>query len=189
MLKPIIFLLLVFTPSLMPHHALAQDVLFRSDQGKVHFTSDAPLELIKASSEALRGVIDPLQNTFAFTIETRTFEGFNSDLQKIHFNENYLESSKFPKATFAGKIIENIDWQSEGPYEIRAKGFLNIHGVKRERIILSEIEIFSDQVIIRSEFTVPLQEHEIDIPKIVAQKISEEIKVEIEITLVRQTSN
>lgn len=180
-----IFLSIIFFCS----SGLAQKGLYRSDEGKIHFTSDAPLELIQASSGALRGVIDPIQNTFAFTIEIQSFDGFNSDLQKTHFNENYLESSRYPKATFVGKIIENLDWENEGPSEIRAKGFLNIHGVKRERIIPSQIEIFSDQVIIRSEFTVPLKEHEIDIPKIVAQKISEEIKVVMEISLLKQTSN
>ncbi|MCB0687697.1 MAG: YceI family protein [Saprospiraceae bacterium] len=163
--------------------------LFRADDGVVEFTSDAPLELIKANSKVLRGAIDPTENTFAFTIDVKSFEGFNSNLQRTHFNENYLETSKYPRATFAGKIIEQIDWDSEGEYQLRAKGILDIHGVKQERIIPSKVTLFSDRVIIRSEFSVALKEHDIDIPKIVAQKISEEIRVGIEITLYKQNSN
>lgn len=163
--------------------------LYRSDEGKVEFTSDAPLELIKASSESMKGVVDPVENTFAFIVDINSFEGFNSDLQRTHFNENYLESSKYPRATFTGKIIEKINWDAQGEFNLRAKGFLNIHGIKRERIIPSTLELFPDRAFIRSEFTVPLDEHDIDIPKIVAQKISEEIKVIIEVTVFKDPSN
>ena len=169
--------------------ALSQSGLYRSDEGIVQFTSDAPLELIKASSSALRGVIDPVENTFAFTIEIKSFEGFNSDLQRTHFNENYLESPKFPRATFSGKIIEKINWDSEGEFELRAKGILNVHGVKQERIIPCSVQLFPDRAFILAEFSVPLKDHDIDIPKIVAQKISEEIQVTIQITLFKQPSN
>lgn len=166
-----------------------QDILFRSDEGIVRFTSDAPLEMIQAESRHLQGIIDPSENKFAFRIDVRTFEGFNSDLQRTHFNENYLETKRYPRISFIGKIIEMVDWDETGTYELRAKGTLDLHGVKQERIIPSQVELFSDRVLIRSEFTVPLNDHDIDIPKIVAQKISEDIRVVIEITLYRQPSN
>jgi hypothetical protein len=52
----------------------------------------------------------------------RSFQGFNSPLQKEHFNENYVESDKFPEASFKGKIIEDQDLTVDGTYELRAKG-------------------------------------------------------------------
>jgi len=167
----------------------AQSGLYRSDEGIVQFTSEAPLELIKASSTDLRGVIDPVENTFAFSIDIKSFEGFNSDLQRTHFNENYLESLKFPRATFSGKVIEKINWDGEGEFDLRAKGLLNVHGIEQERIISSSVQLFPDRAFIRAEFDIRLKDHDIDIPKIVAQKISEEIKVTIEITLFKQPSN
>lgn len=166
----------------------AQPNRVKTESGVAAFTSDAPLELINARSEFLRGIIDLDQNTFAFAIDMQTFEGFNSDLQRTHFNENYLESKKYPQATFTGKIIERIDWSSEGLTDVRAKGFLEIHGVKQERIIPSRVEIFADRVLIQAEFSVPLKDHNISIPKIVAQKISEKITVSIQVTILHNKS-
>jgi hypothetical protein len=137
----------------------------------------------------MRGVIDPVEKTFAFTVDIKSFEGFNSDLQRTHFNENYMERQKFSRASFTGKIIEKLNWDGLGIHQLRAKGILDIHGVKQERILPATVELFADRVFIDAEFSVPLKDHAIDIPKIVAQKISEEIKVLIEITLYKQPSN
>lgn len=165
----------------------AQSSLFEVAGGYIHFTSDAPLELIEARSDQLRGLIDPEKNTFAFSVPMNSFEGFNSPLQKEHFNENYLESPKYPKATFAGKIIEDIDYTQDGEFTIRAKGRMNIHGVEQERIIRSRIRIEGGKLTVNSEFTVLLKEHNIAIPRIVYQKIAEEIKVVIEAEFQKQT--
>ncbi len=150
------------------------------EQGKVHFKSDAPLEIIQASSDKLRGVIDIEKNTFAYSMPVATFRGFNSPLQQEHFYENYLHVTKFANASFQGKIIEEIDFSAPGNHQIRAKGILEIHGIKQERIIQCDVKVSADQVIITSTFFVPLDDHNISIPKIVHQKIAEEILVEIE---------
>ena len=96
----------------------------------MNFISQAELELIKAASNETRGIIDPSTNQFAFSVQVNTFNGFNSALQRDHFNEKYMESDKFPKASFSGKIIEQVDYSKNGSYDIRAKGDLDIHGVK-----------------------------------------------------------
>ena len=150
-----------------------------STSGSVDFKSDAPLEMIEASSQNLKGVIDPANNRFAFSIPIKSFQGFNSPLQREHFNENYMESDKYPTATFEGKIIENIDYSVNGKHIIRAKGALTIHGVTQERIIRSELEVKEGTFHVTSQFTVLLKEHDISIPKIVNQKIAEEIFVEV----------
>lgn len=153
--------------------------IFEFNDSQVAFTSDAPLELIEAQSTALRGLIDAGKRTFAFSIPIASFEGFNSPLQREHFKENYLESSQFSTATFLGKIIESVDLSEDGDYIIRAKGKLTIHGVERERIIKSTVTVANGELNIRSSFTVLLREHDIEIPRIVFQKIAEEIKVEL----------
>ena len=156
---------------------------YRVEDGTIDFRSDAPLELIEASSGNLRGIINPEDNTFAFAVKASTFQGFNSPLQREHFNENYLESKKYPEATFTGKIIEHIDLSKPGNYTIRAKGKLNVHGVEQERIIKSEVVSSGNTLEVSSNFTVLLEEHNIRIPKIVYQKIAEEIQVHIHATL------
>ncbi|WP_246141733.1 YceI family protein [Phaeodactylibacter luteus] len=156
------------------------------NEGEAYFRSDAPLELIEARSKALRGVIDPEARAFAFSVPMSSFEGFNSPLQREHFNENYLESDVYPVATFSGRIIEEVDFSVPGDYVVRAKGKLNIHGIEQERIIKSELKVDGSGVHLKSDFTVLLEEHGISIPKIVYQKIAEEIAVRVEGTLAPQ---
>jgi hypothetical protein len=178
------FLLIIF--STFYFEKTPSNGLFSTKSGEVYFKSDAPLELIEARSKKLKGVIDAQANTFAFSVLMNTFEGFNSALQREHFGENYLEVTKFPAATFKGKIIETIDFQKDGTHTIRAKGNLDIHGVAQERIIKAVIVIKNGVLNVHSNFTVLLEEHDIHIPKIVHQKIAEEIYVEILATFIKK---
>jgi len=159
---------------------------FSVTKGQVNFTSNAELELIKASSNKLQGLIDPQTNQFAFSIDISSFKGFNSELQREHFNEKYLESERFPKARFSGKIIEDVDLTANNTFEVRAKGELDIHGVKQTRIIKSKIVVNNGVVTIDSHFTVPLSDHNIAVPSIVRQKIATEIIVDISATLAQE---
>jgi len=152
---------------------------FATNNGEIKFASKAQLELIKAASNKLQGVLDPATNKFAFLVSMQSFQGFNSELQSKHFNENYMESEKFPTAKFSGKIIEQIDYSQDNTIEVRAKGELEIHGQKQTRIIKAKITIKGNQLILEAHFTVPLSDHSITIPKIVSQKIATEIEVDI----------
>ncbi|MDN5201371.1 YceI family protein [Fulvivirgaceae bacterium BMA10] len=175
------FTLLILCINLFPFIIIDQerDVLI-STKGTAKFRSEAPLELIQASSDQLRGAIDLNDHTFAFRLQINSFDGFNSQLQKEHFRENYMETSRFPEAIFAGKIIEKIQFTENGKHQVRAKGFLDIHGIKQERIIKCSIEIEGNRILVKSDFSVFLKDHNIDIPKIVYQKIAEEILVGVE---------
>jgi hypothetical protein len=157
--------------------------IYRTETGHVNFVSDAPLELISAESKELKGAVDPEKLTFAFQLDVRSLKGFNSPLQQEHFYENYIESEKFPVATFSGKIIEKVNFKVPGTIPIRAKGILKIHGVEQERIISCTLTIHKDGFRVDSEFIVPLADYDISIPKLVYQKIAEEIKVTIQADL------
>lgn len=163
--------------------------IFATTTGKVEFKSDAPLELIEAASDRLKGVIDSNKNAFAFSIQITSFQGFNSALQKEHFNEKFMESELHPEASFQGKIIEDIDYNEIGYYKVRAKGILSIHGVSQERIIRSDMHIEEGKITIDSDFKVLLADHRISIPKIVSQKISEEIQVHVRLELLERNTN
>ena len=170
--------------SLMGLTVFGQDQkVFNTSSGSVYFLSDAPLEMISASSDQLKGVLNIEDRQFSFSIPVNTFEGFNSALQKTHFNENYLETDVFPKATFKGKIIEEVDLGMGGQYRIRAKGKLDIHGHPVDRIIRCDLQVSSGTIEVKADFTVFLDDHNIKIPSIVNQKIAEEIKVSIECVL------
>ena len=156
-----------------------QQQYWKCTKGKINFNSNAPLEIIAAKSLDLKGVIDPTNGNFAFSVPNKTFRGFNSTLQEEHFHESYMESHKYNTSGFTGKIIEKIDFTKNGITTIRAKGKLNIHGIDRERIIQSVMEINGKELTIKCSFSVPLAEHNISIPRIVHQKIAEEIQVTI----------
>ena len=162
----------------------AQDKGIRKGQnGQVAFVSEAPLELIQANSENLSGVVNTLTNRFAFQVDIHSFEGFNSQLQRIHFQENYLESSEFPYAVFEGTILDDNIFGVKGSHSIRAKGIFNLHGIDQERIIRGTVEVHEDHVVILAKFNVRLEEHNIRVPRIVYQKIAEEIDVSLRIEL------
>jgi hypothetical protein len=163
-----------------------QSKIYTTNTGQMRFRSEAPLELINASSKELKGAIDAAKKTFAFRIRINSFEGFNSPLQKEHFNENYMESVKIPEAIFTGKIIEDIDFSKAGVYSIRAKGILTIHGVDQERIIRNDIEISDGLIKIKSSFIVLLSDHNIPIPRVVKEKLANEIKVELLAELIQK---
>lgn len=149
--------------------------------GKVTFVSEAPLERIEAASKNLKGILQPESKAFAFSVAVNSFQGFNSDVQRTHFLENYMLEKKFPTISFKGKWIESIDLDSKGIHNVRAKGILSVHGVPKERIINGKMEITDTDIVIRSDFQVPLADHDIKIPKVVYQKISDEINISMEI--------
>jgi hypothetical protein len=153
--------------------------LFYTTAGVINFKSDAPFELIKASSKDLIGLLDVDKKTFAFKVKVQTFQGFNSALQREHFNENYLESAQYPDASFGGKIIEDIDLAKDGNYAVRAKGNLVVHGISQERIIKVDMVVSQGNINAKSAFTVLLSDHNIPIPKVVKDKLASEIKVDV----------
>jgi len=179
MIRTLIFAVLPFFMTI-PGQSQA---VYVTHNGKASFVSNAPLEVIGASSEVLEGAIDLQSRSFAFTIDNSTFKGFNSALQQEHFYENYMEIQDFPRSTFEGKIIGDIDPALTTEQVVRAKGILDIHGVQQERIIKGTVRIQGDTVYVDTQFTVPLEDHNIKIPRVVYQKIAEVIEVTITASL------
>ncbi|MBK9285619.1 MAG: YceI family protein [Sphingobacteriaceae bacterium] len=157
--------------------------IYSCKDGVSKFTSEAPLEMIKAQSKMTIGAIDFSNKNVAFAVALSTFEGFNSELQKEHFLENYVEASKYPKAIFKGKLIDDIDISKNGNYSVRAKGNFEIHGVSKEKIVKVKVVVKDKEIVVDSSFDVPLSDHDIKIPKIVNQKIASVIAVQLNATL------
>lgn len=164
-------LIVVFRPD-----GLSQNIKLR---GKIDFYSKAPQEEIKAISDKLHGLINLHENSFAFVVDINSFDGFNNPLQKIHFNENYMESGLYPQAKFYGKIIDQINYDVVEDEIIRVKGNFDIHGTIQERILT--VRIFRKNGILHfdSEFFISLEDFKISVPRIVHQKLSTEIKVHV----------
>lgn len=180
--SPLITGLTVVAFVLLSLHLCAQErVLLKLERSEVTFLSEAPLETITATNIQCNGLVDPAARTFAVQVPITGFEGFNSPMQREHFNENYLESREWPKATFAGRVIEGVDLTQPGSYQVRAKGTLKIHGVEQERVVPCTVVVAPEGVRITSSFDVTLADHDIRIPRIVQQKIAAVIKVKVDL--------
>ncbi|NEN22994.1 YceI family protein [Cryomorpha ignava] len=164
-------------------HEVHSQNLLELENGSINFVSEAPLELIKAENESFQFLIDTAKGEFALSIPISKFNGFNSALQQEHFFENYMEIDKYQTATFTGRILDDLNYRT-GAFDIIVRGQLNIHGIKKERIIEANCEWITPQKLrVISTFTVPLADHNIEIPRIVFQKIAEIIKVDIQADL------
>lgn len=177
-----LFLVTIIT-CLATHIAGSESNLFYVTASSVKFRSEAPLEVISAESEKMQGVIDMAKRTFVFTVQNSSFQGFNNALQRVHFNENYMESDIYPLTSFKGKIIEDIDFSMPGVYQVRAKGLLTVHGIVKERIIRAQLTTSKEGLAVESNFTVMLKDHNIRVPKVVHEKIASEIKIDIKAEL------
>lgn len=161
--------------------------LYRLQEGIATFRSEAPLELIEASTSTIVGLIDREKKTFAIRIPVASFEGFNSPLQREHFNENYLETDRYPNAQFSGEIDGDVNFDKPGVYEVFAKGTFDLHGEKQNRAIQATITIDANgDISVSSSFIVQLKDHSIKIPTIVRYKIAETINVSFSATMTKK---
>lgn len=154
------------------------------DKTEVSFYSYTPVENISARTTSVTEVINVGTGDFVFKIGIKTFD-FPNDLMEEHFNENYLESNKYPNATFNGKYTATtpVDIKKDGTYPVTATGIVEIHGVKQNRTIPAVITVKNGVASLESKFKVKLADYKIDVPTVVFAKIAEEIDVQIKSTL------
>jgi len=171
----IIFLLVASLQSLAQSN-------FSTKNGKVSFFSSTPLEDIKAVSEKAAAIFVSNNGNVAFQVPIRSFT-FAKGLMQEHFNENYMESDKYPYAKFKGNIEEKIDYAKEGEYAVTAKGILNVHGVEKQRSIPGKLIVKDGKIRMISNFDVACVDHKIKIPTLVITKVAEVINVSLDATL------
>ena len=154
---------------------------FLSNEGRISFYSHTPLEDIKASHGAVSAVVDPESGEVA-VIATMTGFRFKKKLMEEHFNENYVESEKYPKSTFNGKILNNseVDYSRPGKYDVKVSGDLTIHGVSKEITVPGSLEVLEKGIRARTTFIVRPEDYEIKIPRVVRKNIAEEVEVSFE---------
>lgn len=154
----------------------AQDILYSATKTEFSFFSKAPLEDIEAKNIRATSIINLSNREIVVRIPVSHFQ-FSNKLMQQHFNENYMESEKYPYATFRGKINESVDPEKVGTYTVSANGTLNIHGVDQSRKINGKLVVSEKGVQIETKFDVILADHQIEIPKLVFKKIAEKIEV------------
>ena len=148
--------------------------------GFISFYSDAPLEKIEANTRTAASVLDKKTGQVEFSVLIKSFS-FRKALMQEHFNENYLESDKFPKSVFIGRIddVSKVDFDKDSEYAVTVTGQLTIHGVTRTLTTPTILTVKNRVTIANATFNISLTDYKISIPSLVKDKISETVKISV----------
>jgi len=154
---------------------------YLTNDGQISFFSHTAIEDIQAENLEVASVIDAASGEVAIIVKMTDFQ-FEKKRMQEHFNENYVESEKFPKATFNGAILNNsqIDYSSKGEYQVLVEGEMTIHGISNKVDAEGIIEVISDGIIARTKFFLNPEDYGIKIPKVVRKNIAEKLEITVE---------
>ena len=155
--------------------------LYTCKNAHITLFSKALIEDIKATTTAGVSVYNATTGELDFSVPISTFQ-FEKAFMQQHFNSDYMESDKYPRAIFKGKIQEYIDVAREGTYPVNVTGDLTVHGVTQKRTIPGSVTIKNGIISMASEFMVKCADHNIDIPQILFYHIAESIKITLSAT-------
>ena len=159
----------------------AQDKYF-TRTGHVSFYSETPSEKIEAHNYQVTSVLVASTGAMEFVILIKSFE-FKNALMQEHFNENYMDSDSFPKASFKGKIkdLSKVNFKKDSIYNIEVEGDLTMHGVSKKTTVTGTLEVKKGQILAKANFNVTLKDYNIQIPKMAAKKIAETVQVKVDL--------
>ncbi|MCF2503851.1 YceI family protein [Dyadobacter sp. CY107] len=168
--------------SALPFQPVLAQGMFATSTGNTKFSSETPLENVNAENKKSQVILNTANSELAVRMNMREFV-FPNKLMQEHFNENYIESAKYPNATFSGKVDNAPDYTKDGQYDVSATGKFTVHGVTKERTIKGKMKIEAGKITISSDFEVPLTDHKIEVPKVVFVKIAQVISVKAQYVL------
>jgi len=157
---------------------------FYTKSGRITFYSNAPLEDIEATTKTVAAILDAQTGTLQFSVLLKSFE-FKKALMQEHFNDDYVESDKFPNGEFKGTIVNNteINYSKPGTYTAKVRGQLTIHGVTKDVSTTGTVTIAPDGLKTTSVFNVTLNDFNIKRPSLVKDKLSNTIQITVDCKL------
>lgn len=160
--------------------ALFSQTLFMTRSGQISFFSKTSVENIDAVNNEVTSILNTGTGEVVFAVLVKSFR-FEKALMEEHFNENYMESDKFPKATFQGKItnLASIDFAKDGSYPVTIQGDLTLHNVKQPVNASGQLEVGNGKLILKGNFIVTLADYKIEVPSLVTEKISKTIDIRV----------
>ena len=177
-MKKLIFCLMA---SMCILNVSAQNV-YSTKTGHASFFSTTPMRDIDANNDKCGSVLNTSTNEVVFVVSIKNFV-FKDALMQEHFNENYLESDKYPDATFKGKVNETVDYTKDGVTDVTTSGKLKMHGVEKDVTEKGTVTVKDGKITIHSVFDVQLSDYNITIPKVVFEDIAKTIKVTVDAAL------
>lgn len=165
---------------IFPVIASAQAKYF-TREGTISFYSKTPGEVVAAINKKVTSVIDSETGQIEFSVLMKAFQ-FEKALMQEHFNENYVESDKYPKAVFKGNIVNKSDvkWAVDGVYPVQITGKMSLHGVTKDLSTEGKLTVIGSKVSGNAEFVILIKDYNIEIPKLVKDKVAESMKVTVD---------
>jgi polyisoprenoid-binding protein YceI len=162
---------------------------YSSKNGRISFYSETAVEKIEAENTQVNSALDIATGDFVFKTLIRGFE-FQKALMQEHFNENYMESDKYPNATFNGKVtnLKDINLAKDGKYNVTVDGDLTMHGVIKKISVKGTMEVKAGSIFADSKFNVLIKDYDIKIPNTVINNISESIEIKVSVELKKLTT-
>jgi polyisoprenoid-binding protein YceI len=153
---------------------------FFTRTGTISFFSATPLEDITATNQRVAAAVDVAAGQLAFTVPMADFQ-FPKKLMQTHFNENYVESEKYPKATFTGQLVafQAAALDHTGAQPAVAEGDLTIHGVKRHVRVPGTLEKRGTRLLVNAKFAIETADYNIEIPTLVRGHIAKTVDVTV----------
>jgi polyisoprenoid-binding protein YceI len=151
--------------------------------GQIYFDAGTGIEDINATNKSVSSVIDLSTGQMDFGLLVKGFE-FKNQLMEDHFHENYMDTKTFPKSGFKGKILqpEKINLEKDGTYPVKVRGILDLHGVKKEVEADGTIQVKAGLVKAQSNFSISMADFNIQIPKVVKDKLASQAKITVNCT-------
>lgn len=157
--------------------------------GKISFNATAPKspEKIEAINNDVASIVDGKSGDLIFQVLVKSFK-FERALMQEHFNENYMESDKFPKADFKGLItnIAAVNLAKDGTYDIKVSGKLTIHGVSKDVSVPGTVTVQGKNIRLKTKFNVVLQDYGVSVPAMVADKVAKEAAIGLDCELAQK---
>lgn len=164
--------------------------LYFTKNGRISFFSKALIENIKADNNQVISLLNTQTGDLQFSVLINAFH-FPKAMMEQHFNSDYMESGKYPKSTFKGKVndMSLVDVGKDGKYNVNVTGALSIHGVTKNITAPGAIIIKEGEFSANSTFKILLKDYNIKIPAIVVNNISENIEITISGNYEKKSSN
>jgi len=152
-----------------------------SKNSHIWFFSHTPMEDIEGHNRQAVSILDPTTGDLIFNLLVKSFE-FKVALMQEHFNENYMESDKYPKSAFKGKItnLDKINFTKDGIYQAEVSGDLTIHNTTKPVTTMGTIEVKGTSIVAKAKFTITPHDYDIDIPSVVENKIAKDVEINID---------
>jgi YceI-like domain len=166
-------------------HLTGSGQVYSTRTGFIGFYSKTALEDIRAENNQVYAIIDAGKKNLAFAMLLKGFI-FPKELMQEHFNENYVESDKYPKASFSGAYTGDVPLDKEGTYKVMVKGNLTLHNITKTIETPATLEVRGGKLSGQAEFRLKPEDFNISIPSVVRDKIDKEMAVKIRIDCTNQ---